>query len=1287
MAFRSFLQRLAGFLFCALMVPAMALAQISYTGGNYTQNFNTLPASGTFTLSGPGPIALDAAPISAAGLGGWSLAKNTGSGANALFFVGTGSSTTGGAYSFGAASASDRALGSLGSGSMASRFGMVLTNDTGAIISQFTLTYTGEQWRHGGAATPNKLTFSYSVGGASISSGTFTAAPTLDFTGLLTTPTGGALDGNALANSSLISATITGLAWAPGQTLVLRWTDVDDTGSDDGLAIDELTFTTPVGVGGAQPAVISTTPASSAVNVSPATNVVINFNLPVTVSGDWFALTGAASGPHAATVTGGPTSFTLTPAAPFAEGETVTLKVFAAQVTDAATGAKHPDADYTGTFNTFTANPLPIHTIQGSGTTSAYVGQQQTIVGIVTASFQAPGGLGGFYVQAAEADYDSDPATSEGMFVFNTSFPVSVGDVVKVTGTVAEFGTAPATQTELTSVLLVTHLGTAALPAPVAVALPFTAPSDAERYEGMRVTLPQTLTVTDNFDLGHFGEFILSNGRLSTPTNIVAPGAPAILQELSNSLNQILVDDATSATYPDPTPYLADSDSRGLTRRAGSTATGVSGILDEKFGSYIIEPTDPIAFTDANPRTDVPVIGGSLRVAIGNVLNFFNGDGHGGGFPTARGADTFAEYQRQRAKIVAGITSLAPDVMGLTEVENDGFGPDSAIADLVNGLNAAAPVGTAYAFVDASGVDNGTDLIHVAFIYRTENVALVGGPAALSNQYFAGIARPPLAQTFRQTATGETLTVCINHFRAKGSAASSAAATDGISPNPNLDTGDGQGTNKYVRTREAQTLVQWLATDPTGSGDPDFLIIGDLNAYAKEDPIAALEGASYNNLTEAAEGPGGYSYAFSAEFGHLDHALANPHLMAQVTDAATWHVNADEPVYYDYNVENKSAAQQTINTDVSYRYSDHDPVVIGLDLHPDYAAPAFTTQPAAQTVTVGDSVTFTAAASGYPAPTYQWLHNGAPIPGATSTALTLGNVTTANAGSYTVAATNSQGAATSDAANLTVNKAVATVTLGSLNQNFDGSPKSATATTAPGGLNVTFTYDGSAIAPTAPGSYAVIATVNDANYIGSASGTLVIRDVTPPVLHLPANLVLEATSPTGAVANYAATATDDADGSVPVTLSPASGTVFPLGTTTVTASATDAAGNTSTGSFTVTVQDTSAPVISSLTASPNVLWPANHKMVAVTLTATVSDASDSAPVTHIVSVASNEPVNGTGDGNTSADWQITGALTLNLRAERAGNAGDRIYTITVESRDRAGNASTRTVTVTVPHNK
>lgn len=190
-------------------------------------------------------------------------------------------------------------------------------------------------------------------------------------------------------------------------------------------------------------------------------------------------------------------------------------------------------------------------------------------------------------------------------------------------------------------------------------------------------------------------------------------------------------------------------------------------------------------------------------------------------------------------------------------------------------------------------------------------------------------------------------------------------------------------------------------------------------------------------------------------------------------------------------------------------------------------------------------------------------------------------------------------------------------------------------------------------------------------------------DTTPPVLTLPANQVLEASGPNGAVATFAATATDDSGGAVALTYSHTPGTVFPMGTTTVTVTATDTANNSTSSSFNIEVRDTTAPVISSLKPSVSTLWPANHKMVAVTISAVATDLLGLDSV-RIVEVSSSEPANGRGDGDSQIDVQITGDLTLNLRAERSGGGNGRTYTIVVAATDRSGNVTTGKTSVSVP---
>jgi hypothetical protein len=205
----------------------------------------------------------------------------------------------------------------------------------------------------------------------------------------------------------------------------------------------------------------------------------------------------------------------------------------------------------------------------------------------------------------------------------------------------------------------------------------------------------------------------------------------------------------------------------------------------------------------------------------------------------------------------------------------------------------------------------------------------------------------------------------------------------------------------------------------------------------------------------------------------------------------------------------------------------------------------------------------------------------------------------------------------------------------------------------------------------------VLCTAKDAHgNIGAANFTVTVTPVPPPTLNLPANITAEATGPNGAVVTYTVTATG---GATPI-CSPASGSTFPLGTTTVDCSATDSHGNTGSASFDVNVVDTTPPEIESLSVSPSELWSPNKRMETVRVTAQVSDIADPAPLVRIYDVTANEPI-------TASDWSLTGALTASVRVERLGAGGSRIYTLYIEAIDASGNRATGTVTVTVPHDQ
>ena len=723
-------------------------------------------------------------------------------------------------------------------------------------------------------------------------------------------------------------------AAADNQPLVqVRMITTNAAGSDEWVGIDDISVTGSTA--DAAPTVSSTTPANGAVDVAVDANITINFSEAVDVTGNWFDIACAGSGSHTATVSGGLQNFTLDPDADFADGELCTVTVFAANVTDQDTDDP-PDnmaANHVFSFTTadvqLCGDPATlIHTIQGSGLTSPLNGTPNTVIeGVVVGDYQAAGQFGGFYVQEEDADADADPATSEGLFVFNTSFGVNVGDKVRVKGTVTEFSNL----TELASVSVVLVCSTDNSITPATVNLPVSSLNDWEAFEGMLIDIPQNLTVTENFTLGRFGEVSLSvGGRLLNPTMVTTPGAAANALQNLNDRSRIILDDANNQQNIDPTRYPAGGLSALNTLRSGDTVNGLSGVLDQRFGAYRVQPVGSISFNATNPRPAAPdPVDGTLKVSAMNVLNYFTTlDAPGSGpficGPLAilecRGANSPAEFTRQRDKIISAIIGLDADVIGLMELENNAT---AAIQDLVNGLNDEAGAGT-YAFINTGTI--GTDAIKVGLIYRPAAVTPVGAHAILDSsfdpQFIDTLNRPVLAQTFEQNVNGQRFTVAVNHLKSKGSNCNAVG---------DPDTGDGQGNCNVTRTDAAAVLVNWLATDPTGSGDPDFLIIGDLNSYAMEGPITAIKNAGYTNLIDAFLSLDAYSFVFQGQSGYLDHALSNPSLTPQVTGATEWHVNADEPIALDYNLEFKTPNHQsTLYDPGTYRSSDHDPLIVGL---------------------------------------------------------------------------------------------------------------------------------------------------------------------------------------------------------------------------------------------------------------------------------------------------------------------------------------------------------------------
>ncbi|WP_342118541.1 ExeM/NucH family extracellular endonuclease [Pseudoduganella sp. OTU4001] len=577
---------------------------------------------------------------------------------------------------------------------------------------------------------------------------------------------------------------------------------------------------------------------------------------------------------------------------------------------------------------------LPVYQVQGSGATSPFAGVKVTTEGVVTAKVGS-----GYFIQ--DATGDGDPTTSDGMFVYMAASPVTVavGDLVRVTGTVTEYKPSGATRsyTELASVTstVVQSSGHAIMPQNIDLL-----GTNLADVEGMLVRLNGELTVNANESLGSRGELTLAVGRREIPTNRYAPrSAEAIAMAAANAANMITLDDGIFVT-PATVPYIGEDG----TVRTGDTVSGLTGVID--FGAlgsggagFKLQPTETPVFSRANPRTAAPdIVAGNVRVASANVLNFFTtfvdgkdvtgASGQGcelGGKISAsncRGANNMQEFVRQRDKIVAKLKAIDADVVGLMEIQNNG---DYAASYLVDALNTAYGK-VEYAYVPKP-VATGTDAIRVAMIYKPGKLALVGNALSDAN---AVNDRPPMAQTFKAN-NGAKFSLIVNHLKSKRCSGASGA---------NADKGDGQSCFNGDRMAQAQQLVNvFVPQVKAAAGDDDVLLIGDMNSYGMEDPIQIMTAAGFENQLERFVRPVTmpHSYVFGGESGYLDHALASTSLSAQVAGATEWNVNADEPEVLDYNLEDKNAAALALYNALPYRASDHDPVVIALNLDATYS--------------------------------------------------------------------------------------------------------------------------------------------------------------------------------------------------------------------------------------------------------------------------------------------------------------------------------------------------------------
>jgi predicted extracellular nuclease len=601
-----------------------------------------------------------------------------------------------------------------------------------------------------------------------------------------------------------------------------------------------------------------------------------------------------------------------------------------------------------GDFNA--KNFYSISDIQGAGFTSPLIGRSVITEGVVTLVLQGRDQYRGFWLQQDspntpnKASLSASGSNSKGIFVYHQGQAVKSGQSVRLSARVEEYN-------GLTEVKKIKALKICArsleLPKAETIILPVFSLLQLEAKEGMRIILPQELVISDlhgtGYGLGNYGQFAVSSQLHSQPTELwtaaqLRKGEASSL--LKKELDYLLIDDGSAKAFPTFIPYpTIEGFSAENPIRVSDRVSHVSGILHAYDDHYIIIPDNPAAISiqTVYPRTKTPSIAknSNLIIASMNLGNYFNGDGknnkhNNAGFPSTRGAKSMAGFTLQTDKIVSALVAMDADIIGVMEVENDGYGKDSTINSLTQALNEKIKAShqskskLQYRYVkpvvkQLTQGKLGRDVIAVGFLYRPETVSLSGAARVLDagsskNALFNDRRnRPSLIQTFKFKQ--QSFVIALNHFKAKGR------------PCDEVEVDTLQGNCNVTRYHAALALAEFLK--PSADASLPILILGDLNAYSQEEPLLALYEAGFSNLKymthllhkESLSFSYSFSYSFRGLLGNLDHALANSEFLPFIKSVDSWHINSLEDVLLDYN---------NYGSPDMHRSSDHDPVILGI---------------------------------------------------------------------------------------------------------------------------------------------------------------------------------------------------------------------------------------------------------------------------------------------------------------------------------------------------------------------
>ncbi|HHX8512098.1 TPA: ExeM/NucH family extracellular endonuclease [Vibrio diabolicus] len=652
-----------------------------------------------------------------------------------------------------------------------------------------------------------------------------------------------------------------------------------------------------------------------------------------------------------------------------------------------------------------------IQEIQGEGASSPFIDgypyittEDHFVTGVVSAV--TTGLTKGFYLQALEND--GNDKTSEGLFIHTdvADTELKAGDVVCVKGKVQEYYSNTQLSSDANSYVK-TGTSNASLVTPLTIKEGETLRDALERHEGMQVELSSAseLFVTRNFSYDYDSRrnnMMLSHeAPLFKPTQLhAAESDAAVTLAKENAANRIYLESdskAPNGQIPYFPTFAQDLDQNGSSEqhiRLGSRVEGLQGVVNYSYNEYRLIATNEVDssnFVTSGDDFDVarkaaPAIADSdLRVASFNVLNYFTSvadSGHDNPTGQNRGATNLDEFLIQQAKIVSAMNKMDADIIGLMEVENNGFGDGSAIQNLVDALNAEIDdVEDHYTYVEIEEQDKyqeeyfGSDAIMVAILYRANAVTpkeaakvivtpeqhiaentITRKEGTESNPAYDKYQRHSLLQTFTVKETGEDLSVVVNHFKSKGS----ECIEEWIAGVEDSEPADLQGNCNNFRVSAAKVVGEALKDI-----DGDVLVMGDLNAYGKEDPLLTLtdyskekygrdiytaayttigggelqvektkieKGYGLHNLNTLLHGTDTFSYTYSGELGNLDHALASSSLAQKVVAIEDWHINSLESNLFEYS--SKYTGDMPKYKD-SFSASDHDPVIIAIDLPDD----------------------------------------------------------------------------------------------------------------------------------------------------------------------------------------------------------------------------------------------------------------------------------------------------------------------------------------------------------------